>query len=150
MIQCLKQVILSNQKEMEIKKIILPKKDSWDDGSLTFFEGNKDIPFEIKRVYYIYNTKNPQCIRWKHAHYETDQVMFVLKWSLRMVFDDWYEKQEIVLNQPNEWLLIPKMIWHTMDQFTEDCIALVVASSVYDEKDYIRNYEDFLNAKWIK
>jgi len=64
LIQCLKQVILSNQKEMEIKKILLPKKDSWDDGSLTFFEWNKDIPFEIKRVYYIYNTKNPQCIRW--------------------------------------------------------------------------------------
>lgn len=135
---------------MEIKKIIIPEKDFWDDWSLAFFEGNNHIPFEIKRVYYIFGVNNPECIRWTHAHYETDQVMFVLKWSLRMIFDDWYEKQEIVLNKPNEWLLIPKMMRHTMDQFTEDCIALVVASSIYNEKDYIRNYEDFLNAKWIK
>ena len=150
MIQCLKQVILSNQKEMEIKKIILPKKDSWESGSLSFFEWNKDIPFGVKRVYYIYGIKDTKCIRGEHAHYETEQVMFVLKWSLRMVFDDWYEKEEMILDKPNEWILIPKMMWHTMDQFSEDCIVLVVASSWYDEKDYIRNYEDFLNAKWIK
>lgn len=135
---------------MEIKKIVIAKKDSWESGSLSFFEWNKDIPFDIKRVYYIYDIKDTKCIRGKHAHYETEQVMFVLKWSLRMIFDDWYEKEEIVLDKPSEWLLIPKMMWHTMDQFSEDCIALVVASSWYDERDYIRNYEDFLNAKWIK
>ena len=135
---------------MEINKISLPKIWSWDLWYLTFFEGNAAIPFEIKRVYYIYDTKDSSIMRWKHAHYETNQVMVVIQWSLRMIFDDWINKEEIILDKPNEWLLIPKMMWHTMDQFSEDCIALVVASSWYDEKDYIRNYEDFLIAKWIK
>ena len=135
---------------MEIKKISLTKKDFWEQWALTFFEWEKDVPFEIKRVYYIYNVRDKTCIRWKHAHYNTNQAMFVLKWSLRMIFDDWINKEEIILDKPDEWVLIPKMMWHAMDQFSEDCIALVVASSIYDEKDYIRNYEDFLNAKWVK
>ena len=135
---------------MEVNKIIINEKNNWDKWSLSFFEWNNDIPFEIKRVYYIYNVNDSNCVRWKHAHHETDQVMFVIKWSLRMIFDDWEKRNEFMLDKPYEWVLIPHMIWHEMDHFSEDCIALVVASSTYNEKDYIRNYEDFLVTKWLK
>lgn len=129
---------------MEIKQIKLSK-FSWDQWSLSVAESNIQIPFDIKRVYYIYDLKNDENIRWEHAHYITRQVLFCINWSFRMWFDDWIEKKEIILNEPNIWVYIPEHMWHYMTDFSDWCILLVFASEHYDEKDYIRSYNDFIN-----
>lgn len=112
-------------------------------GSLLALEGNKNIPFDIKRVYYIYGTQN-DVARGFHAHKELKQVAICLNGSCRFVMDNGVEKSDVVLNSPSQGLLIDTMQWHEMYDFSSDCILLVLASDVYDEADYIRNYDDFL------
>ncbi len=112
-------------------------------GSLLALEGNKNIPFDIKRVYYIYGTQNGVA-RGFHAHKELKQVAICLNGSCRFVMDNGVEKSDVVLNSPSQGLLIDTMQWHEMYDFSSDCILLVLASNVYDEADYIRNYDDFL------
>ncbi|OJW62522.1 MAG: dTDP-6-deoxy-3,4-keto-hexulose isomerase [Aeromonas sp. 62-46] len=112
-------------------------------GSLLALEGNKNIPFDIKRVYYIYGTQNGVA-RGFHAHKELKQVAICLNGSCRFVMDNGVEKSDVVLNSPSQGLLIDTMQWHEMYDFSSDCILLVLASDVYDEADYIRNYDDFL------
>lgn len=112
-------------------------------GSLLALEGNKNIPFNIKRVYYIYGTQNGVA-RGFHAHKELKQVAICLNGSCRFVMDNGVEKSDVVLNSPSQGLLIDTMQWHEMYDFSSDCILLVLASDVYDEADYIRNYDDFL------
>ncbi|WP_323938018.1 sugar 3,4-ketoisomerase [Aeromonas caviae] len=112
-------------------------------GSLLALEGNKNIPFDIKRVYYIYGTQNGVA-RGFHAHKELKQVAICLNGSCRFVMDNGIEKSDVVLNSPSQGLLIDTMQWHEMYDFSSDCILLVLASDVYDEADYIRNYDDFL------
>ncbi|MBL0550672.1 WxcM-like domain-containing protein [Aeromonas caviae] len=112
-------------------------------GSLLALEGNKNIPFDIKRVYYIYGTQNGVA-RGFHAHKELKQVAICLNGSCRFVMDNGIEKSDVVLNSPSQGLLIDTMQWHEMYDFSSDCILLVLASNVYDEADYIRNYDDFL------
>ncbi|WP_404836776.1 sugar 3,4-ketoisomerase [Aeromonas media] len=112
-------------------------------GSLFALEGNKHIPFDIKRVYYIYGTQEGVA-RGFHAHKELQQVAICLKGSCRFVMDNGAEKSDVVLNSPSQGLLIDTMQWHEMYDFSSDCILLVLASDVYDEADYIRSYDDFL------
>lgn len=129
---------------MEIKYIEITKisDERW---SLSFFESNNEVPFDIKRVYYIYDLKNNWNIRWEHAHFDTEQVLFCISGSVKIWFDDWDKKQIIELNEPNKWVFIPKMVWHFMQDFSDNCIILVVASDIYKESDYIRDYEKFIN-----
>lgn len=112
-------------------------------GSLLALEGNKHVPFDIKRVYYIYGTQEGVA-RGFHAHKKLQQVAICLKGSCRFVMDNGAEKSDVVLNSPSQGLLIDTMQWHEMYDFSCDCILLVLASDVYDEADYIRNYDDFL------
>ncbi|HHQ4668753.1 TPA: sugar 3,4-ketoisomerase [Aeromonas veronii] len=112
-------------------------------GSLVALEGNKNIPFEIKRVYYIYGTQKGVA-RGFHAHKELKQVAICLSGSCRFVMDDGVKKNEFILNSPSQGLLIDVMQWHEMYDFSEDCILLVLASDFYDEADYIRNYDSFM------
>lgn len=112
-------------------------------GSLLVLEGNKHVPFDIKRVYYIYGTQEGVA-RGFHAHKKLQQVAICLKGSCRFVMDNGAEKSDVVLNSPSQGLLIDTMQWHEMYDFSCDCILLVLASDVYDEADYIRNYDDFL------
>lgn len=112
-------------------------------GSLLALEGNKNVPFDIKRVYYIYSTQEGVA-RGFHAHKELQQVAICLKGSCRFVMDNGAEKSDFVLNSPSQGLLIDTMQWHEMYDFSSDCILLVLASDVYDEADYIRSYDDFL------
>ncbi|EKD24805.1 MAG: sugar isomerase [uncultured bacterium (gcode 4)] len=130
---------------MEIRYIELPKKSD-ERGSLSFMESHKQIPFDIKRVYYIYDLKNDKNIRWEHAHHETEQVIFCIHGSVILWFDDGQEKKEIKMTEPNIGVYIPINMWHYMKDFSDWCILLVVASQHYDEKDYIRNYADFLQS----
>lgn len=112
-------------------------------GSLIALESHKNIPFDIKRVYYIFDTKLG-VIRGLHAHKNLSQVMVCLNGSCCVVLDNGATKEQMVLNNPNQGLLIKSMLWHEMRDFSKDCVLLVLASEHYDESDYIRDYDDFL------
>ena len=115
-----------------------------DRGSLIAIEEGYNVPFPIKRVYYIFDTKK-DVERGFHAHINLKQVAIVVKGSCTFVLDDGYMKKEIYLNNPNQGLLIEGLIWREMKDFSDDCILLVLASEHYNEEDYIRNYEDFMS-----
>ncbi|TBV08265.1 sugar 3,4-ketoisomerase [Phytopseudomonas dryadis] len=114
-----------------------------DRGSLIVMEGDKSISFGIKRVYYIFGTKDGVA-RGFHAHKELEQIAVCVSGQCRMVMDDGISKEEVWLDTPNKAIRIDKMIWHEMHDFSPNCVLLVLASDYYDEADYIRNYEDFL------
>lgn len=111
-------------------------------GALVVAESNKSIPFDIKRLYYIFDTKS-DVPRGFHAHKKLHQVAFCIKGKCKMMMDNGKQKQEVWLDTPNKGLIIPPMIWHEMHDFSEDCILLVLASEHYDEDDYMRDYDEF-------
>ncbi len=111
-------------------------------GSLVVIESNKNIPFEVKRLYYIFDTQ-PDVPRGFHAHKKLNQVAFCIQGKCKMLMDNGTEKKEVLIDQSNKGLLIPSMVWHEMHDFSDDCIMLVLASDYYDENDYIREYEQF-------
>ncbi|RUT67232.1 dTDP-6-deoxy-3,4-keto-hexulose isomerase [Morganella morganii] len=111
-------------------------------GSLISLEQNKNIPFEIKRIYYIFGTKE-NVSRGFHAHKKLKQLAVCVRGSCRFVMDNGTQKEEIILDSPDKGLVIDTMQWHEMHDFSEDCIIIVLANDYYDESDYIRNYENF-------
>lgn len=113
-----------------------------DRGSLISLEQNKNIPFEIKRIYYIFGTKE-NISRGFHAHKKLRQLAVCVRGSCRFVMDNGTQKEEIILDSPDKGLVIDAMQWHEMHDFSEDCIIIVLANDYYDESDYIRNYENF-------
>lgn len=113
-----------------------------DRGSLVALEDSKNIPFSIKRVYYLFNTKE-KIRRGFHAHKELKQLAVVLKGSCRFLLDDGKEKINILLDSPEQGLYIESFIWREMYDFSEDCVLMVLADSLYDESDYIRDYDAF-------
>lgn len=112
-------------------------------GSLVSLEGSKNIPFDIKRVYYIFNTKE-DVARGLHAHKNLEQVLICVSGFCDILLDNGVKKELIKLNKKNEGLYIRGMIWREMFNFSEDCVLMVVASDYYDESEYIRSYEKFL------
>lgn len=113
-----------------------------DEAYLCFAEGRRQIPFKIKRFYFIYDVEN-NAVRGKHAHKKTVQMIFCLKGKVQLILDNGIEKENIILKKPSHGLLVNKMIWHDMAKFEKDTILLVVASEYFDEADYIRNYDQF-------
>ncbi|WP_283597169.1 sugar 3,4-ketoisomerase [Photobacterium phosphoreum] len=114
-----------------------------DRGELISLEQNQTIPFDIKRVYYLFDTQKG-IARGFHAHKNLQQVAICVKGSCRFLMDNGHNKAEVILDKPNQGILIDVMQWHEMHDFSNDCVLLVLASDYYDETDYIRNYEDFL------
>ena len=114
-------------------------------GDLTFVEGGNHIPFQIERVYYLYNVP-VDSERGGHSHRELEQVVFALSGSFRMKIDDGTTKSEYWLRDPRKGLYISKMIWREMDAFSQGAVCMVLASHRYDEADYFRSYDDFLKA----
>jgi dTDP-4-dehydrorhamnose 3,5-epimerase-like enzyme len=112
-------------------------------GNLTFIEENKHIPFEVKRVFYIYDIPTGQN-RGAHAHKMLHQFLICLSGSLDVNLDDGHNKKTIHLNRPWQGLYIPPMIWGSETNFDPGTIYIVLASSFYDESDYYRDYELFL------
>ena len=112
-------------------------------GALVALEGAKTVPFEIKRVYYIFGTQ-PGVARGFHAHRNLRQVAVCVIGKCRMVLDDGEKREEAWLDSPNKGLVINKMVWREMHDFSSDCVLLVLASEHYNESDYIRLYSDFL------
>ena len=111
-------------------------------GSLIAIEAGHNAPFEIKRVYYIFDTKEG-VERGYHAHINLKQLAIVVKGSCTFVVDDGQTREEIKLDNPNQGLLIEGLIWREMKNFSEDCVLVVLASEHYDESDYIREYDKF-------
>lgn len=115
-----------------------------DRGSLVSVEmgQNKHVPFDIKRVYYIYQTEQGVS-RGYHAHKQLKQVAICVAGKCRMVLDDGASREETWLDCPTKGLVIEGMVWREMHDFSKDCVLLVLASEHYDESDYIRDYPTF-------
>ena len=117
-----------------------------DRGSLVALEGEKTVPFAIQRVYYLFGTKL-DASRGFHAHKKLQQVAVCVTGQCRVVLEDGQKREEVWLDSPTKGLLIGNMVWREMHDFSPDCVLLVLASEHYDEFDYIRNYQDFMEMK---
>lgn len=127
-----------------IGEILTLRRNEDGRGHLVAIEGDQTIPFPIKRVYYLTALKGEHP-RGFHAHRNLKQFMVCVHGSCRLTLDNGSEKQEIVLNQSNQGVIIQSMVWRVMDRFTADCVLMVLANEHYDESDYIRDYETFIN-----
>ncbi|GAA4017978.1 FdtA/QdtA family cupin domain-containing protein [Sphingomonas swuensis] len=112
-------------------------------GSLVPMEARREVPFAIERVYTVFGT-DQGVRRGFHAHRELQQFALSVAGGCTMVLDDGERRQKIRLDRPNVGLTIPPMVWHEMEDFTPDCVLLVLADAPYAEADYIRGYDDFL------
>ncbi len=128
----------------DCKLISLPKIPDHR-GNLTFVEGMNHIPFEIARVYFLYDVP-AGAERGGHAHKELRQLMIAISGSFDVVIDDGHDKERFRLDRPFQGLLIPTMVWRELDNFSSGSVCLVLASHPYDEADYFRDYQDFLHA----
>lgn len=133
---------------MNIKKISFYINGD-DRGQLVALEENKNIPFTIRRVYYMYDTGS-DVVRGKHAHKSLQQVLICVNGSCTIVLDDGHERKEVKLDNPSEGLYLSHAIWREMKDFTKGTVLMVLADQLYDEGDYIRNYEDFLHYVGVK
>ena len=113
-------------------------------GQLIALEELKDIPFKIKRVYYMYETSEG-VRRGFHAHKSLEQILICIHGSCKILLDNGVEKKKISLEKPYEGLYISNDIWREMYDFSSDAVLLVLASDYYREEDYIRDYEEFIN-----
>ena len=117
------------------------KKD--DRGELVFLESLKDIPFEIKRIYFLKNLEFLKS-RGFHAHKNLKQVMFCISGSCKLILDNGKIREEILLDSHSFGVYLESFLWREMHEFSENCILFVLASEHYDESDYIRSYSKFL------
>jgi dTDP-4-dehydrorhamnose 3,5-epimerase-like enzyme len=111
-------------------------------GNLSFIEEKNQIPFEIKRVYYLYDVPSG-ATRGGHAHRQLQQVVIALSGSFDVVLDDGFERRRFFLNRPHYGLYISPKVWRELENFSSNSVALSLVSQVFDETDYIRNYEVF-------
>ena len=128
---------------MEIKTYRFPPHGD-ERGQLVALEAMEDIPFQVKRVYYIYDTL-PGVVRGKHAHRCLEQILVCVHGSCKVALEDGQERREILLDDPTLGLYISNDTWREMYDFSEGAVLLVLASEHYDEADYIRDYTQFLD-----
>lgn len=126
--------------------IELDKHHSDRKGNLSVVENFKDVPFGVKRVYYLYDVPGGES-RGGHAHKALRQLIVAVSGSFSVTLDDGKNKKTFVLNRPYQGLLVVPGIWRTLDDFSSGAVCLVLASEKYDEEDYIRDYEEFLKNK---
>lgn len=127
---------------MQVKKYYFPPHGD-ERGQLIAIEERKDLPFDIKRVYYIYDTL-PGVRRGFHAHRNLEQILVCVHGSCKILLDNGYEKEIVTLDRPTDGLYISNDTWREMYDFSEGAVLLVLASEYYNEEDYVRNYQDFL------
>lgn len=125
----------------DCKIIDLPKITDFR-GNLTFVEGKKHIPFDIKRIYYLYDVPDG-AVRGGHAHKNLSQLLIAIAGSFDVVLDDGSQRQVFQLKRPFQGLVICPMIWRELKNFSSGTVCLVAASQYYDENDYYRNYIEF-------
>lgn len=124
-----------------IKYVFQPHGD--ERGQLVALEEMKDIPFKIKRVYYMYETAEG-VRRGYHAHKSLEQILVCINGSCKVLLDNGFEKKIVPLEKPYEGVYVANSMWREMYDFSPDAVLLVLASARYDESDYIRNYDEFL------
>ncbi len=128
---------MSIGKLIDLPKIVDPR------GNLTVAEGLKNVPFDIKRVYWLYDIPAGEG-RGGHAHKQIKQLLIAVSGSFHVTLDNGKEKQTYLLNHPYQALLIDTGIWRTLDDFSSGAVCVVLASDWYEEEDYIYDYNDFL------
>lgn len=128
---------------IEIPKIV----DEEGRGKLSVVEKDT-IPFPIKRVYYLYDVPS-DAYRGGHAHRKLIQFIIPLSGSFDVILDDGKSKKRVMMNKPNKGILIPTGLWRELDNFSSGAVCLILASEEFDESDYIRDYQDFLNYKGL-
>lgn len=126
-------------------KLIQFKKIADARGAVTPIEAEQDIPFAIKRVYYLYDVA-PSMVRGAHAHKALEQVLVAVHGSFEIEIDDGKKKQLFQLQRPDIGLYLPNMIWRELKNFSDKAVCLVLASEHYDERDYYRDYDQFIQA----
>jgi len=130
-------VPLNKCKLLDFPKIIDPR------GNLTFIEGSDHVPFEIKRVYYLYDVPGGS-VRGGHAHKDLNQMIIALSGSFDVQLDDGSKKEIYHLNSPSKGLLVTPMVWRELNNFSSGSVCLVLASEHFSEEDYYRDYSQFL------
>jgi hypothetical protein len=128
---------LANCRIIDLPRINDPR------GNLTFIEGNRHIPFEIRRVYYLYDVP-PGAERGGHGHKALHQLIIAMSGSFDVHLDDGYTKKSLHLNRSDQVLYLCPMIWREIDNFSPGAVCAVLASDLYDEQDYYRDYPSFL------
>ena len=125
-------------------KMLSFKQNGDDRGHLVVSEGNKDVPFDIKRIFYIYGS-DPNVIRGQHANRETEFVLVNVAGKSKVkVYDGKGNEAIFILNRPHTGIYLPTMVWKDMYDFSEDSVLLVLASEAYNPNEYIRNYDEFV------
>ena len=128
---------------MIAKTTLIPLQIHGDDrGSLIALENGHNLPFDVKRVYYIYGTKTGVA-RGFHAHRKLKQLLIAVSGSVTIKCEYGMEKKEYKLSRPDEGLMIEGFVWREMHDFSPDCVLMVLADDYYNEEDYIRNYDLF-------
>lgn len=127
---------------MQVIKIQFQKHGD-DRGQLVALEEQKEIPFSMKRIYYIYATAEG-VRRGFHAHKSLEQILICIHGSCKILLDNGKEKNEVILDTPYEGIYIANNIWREMFDFSPDAVLLVLASELYNESDYIRDYDEFM------
>ena len=115
-------------------------------GNITVAENMKNIPFNVKRVYYLYDIPGGE-VRGGHAHYELEQYIIAASGSFDVLLDDGKNRKRITLNRPNLALHVVPGLWRELDNFSSGAISLVLASHIYNELDYIRDYNEYIKEK---
>jgi len=132
---------MENLSKMNIQ--LLPLQIHGDSrGSLISLDDHKNVPFDIRRIYYMFGTQEGVS-RGYHAHKSLRQMVIAVRGSCRFVLDDGRERVTVTLDNPAQGLVVEEMIWREMHEFSEDCVLVVLANAHFDESDYIRNYEEF-------
>ena len=126
-------------------KMVDIRKFSDDRGYLSVVEGELDIPFAIKRIYYLYMV--PEAARGAHAHKQLQQLMIATSGSVHVTMDDGKNKKTFVLDKPWKGLLVAPGLWRTLDNFSGGAVCMVLANEHYEIDDYIRDYDEFLKYK---
>lgn len=126
--------------QLRIKKIILPIIQ--DDCILVFGQEKTHLPFEIKRFYFITDSI-PGLPRGYHAHKELKQILFCIKGSIKLIIDNRHHRKEIILDKPNEGIILDRMVWYELHDFKKESILLVLANDLHKESDYIRSYSEY-------
>ena len=128
----------------DCKVINLPKLTD-PRGNLTFIEGNRHIPFDIKRIYYLYDVPGGS-ERGGHAHKALSQLIIAISGTFDVILSDGCDKKRFHLNRSFQGLYVCPMLWRELDNFSSGSVCLVLASNVYDETDYYRSYDEYLKA----
>lgn len=134
---------MRNERIKEISKIIEVRELGDERGALAVIESNINIPFETKRIFYIYGTAEG-VRRGFHAHHKTRQALVCVSGTCKVFLDNTERKTDVTLDSPTKLLILEPNDWHEMYDFSPDCVLLVLASHLYDPEDYIRDYTRFL------